>query len=58
MNPSTNANIPTNKIYFVPICTIIIPAIPVPIVVPKLQEVKNNPLAKSGELGAEDIIQY
>ncbi|MFS0811054.1 MULTISPECIES: hypothetical protein [Peribacillus] len=29
-----------------------------PIVVPKLTAVKNSPLAKSGDSGAEDMIQY
>ena len=49
---------PTNKNIFRSNLCNNYPCIPVPIVVPKLQEVKNNPLAKSGELGAEDIIQY
>ena len=49
---------PTLKMYFVPNCAMTIPAALAPIVVPKLTEVRKSPLAKSGALGAADMIQY
>lgn len=44
--------------YCVPISDINNPPTAVPIVVPKLTDDKNNPLAKSGASGAADVIQY
>lgn len=58
MEPSSNDRIPTNTTYSVPKPDINNPPIAAPIVVPRLADVKNNPLAKSGASGAEDIIQY
>ncbi len=53
-----NAITPTNRISCVPKLVMIMPDIDVPMVVPKLTDVKNNPLAKSGACGAADMIQY
>lgn len=58
IKPITYERTPTNKMYLVPNCVMITPAIPAPIVVPKLTEVRNNPFEKSGALGAADITQY
>lgn len=49
---------PTNTTYCVPNCDINNPPTAVPIVVPTLADVTNNPFAKSGASGAADVIQY
>lgn len=53
-----NDSNPPTTMYCVPIADINNPPTAVPIVVPTLADDKNNPLAKSGALGAADVIQY
>ena len=53
-----NDSKPTNTTYCVPSSDMNNPPAAAPIVVPELTAVKNSPLAKSGDSGAEDMIQY
>lgn len=55
---NNNDSNPTTTTYGVPISDINKPPTATPKVVPMLQDDKNNPLAKSGASGAEDIIKY
>ncbi len=55
---NNNDSKPTNTTYCVPSSDMNNPTAAAPIVVPKLTVVKNSPLAKSGDSGAEDMIQY
>lgn len=56
--PNINDKCPTNTTYCEPISDIKNPPTAAPIVVPTLHADINNPLAKSGASGAEDIIQF